>query len=417
MNNRVAFLSLHGCPVARLGEKDTGGMNVYLKEIAKHLGQLGIETDIYTRTHDPDDDQIIELGLNARVIHLKAGGYKYPKEDLHETVPEFIESLLAFQKREGLNYNVVHSHYWVSGFPGIELSKLWAVPHVSTFHTLAKSKLKARAEEKESELRIDMELKIIQESHGIVVSTESEVTDIHELYCKSERSSFKPNIRVIAPGVDLNMFKPADRNVARNKLGLSADKIIIYAGRVEPLKGIDIAIEAVAQLEQQESLKFLVIGGDLTSDSSLSDLKTLTSSLELDDTVEFIGSVTQSNLVEYYRAADVLIFPSYYESFGLVALEAMACGIPVIASRVGGLKTLIKNGETGYLIPFRCAEPFTEKLEIILANPSLRDAMGNTARLTAMGLGWEKAAEKLANFYNFLSGQSCLPSRHIANIF
>ena len=120
MNNRVAFLSLHGCPVARLGEKDTGGMNVYLKEIAKHLGQLGIETDIYTRTHDPDDDQIIELGLNARVIHLKAGGYKYPKEDLHETVPEFIESLLAFQKREGLNYNVVHSHYWVSGFPGIE---------------------------------------------------------------------------------------------------------------------------------------------------------------------------------------------------------------------------------------------------------------------------------------------------------
>ena len=408
MKYRVAFLSLHGCPVARLGEKDTGGMNVYLKETAKHLGKLGIKTDVYTRVHDLNDEEIISLGINARVIHIKAGELSQTKKDLYHTGPEFVGNILRFQKRENIEYDLIHAHYWLSGYPGIELSKLWSSPLVSTFHTLAKLKLKAKVGEKESEHRISSESETILKSHGIVVSTESEVRDIKELYFKVNENFTNFKIRIISPGVDLDVFKPGDRSAARNKLGLTKAKMVLYAGRLEPLKGIDIAIEAVSKLDTHEIVNLTVVGGDSTSEDIVLELKSLAGSLGISERVKFIGSISQSELADYYRAADVLIFPSYYESFGLVALEAMASGIPVVASRVGGLMDLIKNGEAGYLVPFRCAESFAEKLEVILANPSLQEAMGKSANAIAMKCGWEDVAKNLAKFYMSLSSEFSL---------
>ena len=416
MEYRVAFLSLHGCPVARLGEKDTGGMNVYLKETAKHLGKLGVKTDVYTRVHDPNDEEIIQLGINARVIHLKAGESSDTKEDLYHTGPEFIENVLRFQRKENIEYNLVHSHYWLSGYPGIKLSKFWSVPLVSTFHTLAKLKLKAKAEEKESQRRILTETEMILESSGLVVSTASEVDDIKELYFKEGTNFTESKIKVITPGVNLNVFKPGNRSVTKQKLQLPPTKMVLYAGRVEPLKGIDIAIQAVAKLEIDELVDLIIVGGDATSEHIVSDLKNLAGSLGITKRVKFVGSISQSELADFYRAADVLIFPSYYESFGLVALEAMASGTPVVASRVGGLPKLVRNGETGYLVPFRCAESFTEKLEVILSNPSLQDAMSNSARCTAMEYGWAGVAENLAKFYMSLSDEFSLVPEHAVEI-
>ena len=293
---------------------------------------------------------------------------------------------------------------------------MWAAPLVSTFHTLAKLKLKAKAEEKESERRISSESETILESHGIVVSTESEGRDIKELYFKSDENFTNSKIRVIPPGVDLEVFKPGDRSAARNKLGLTNAKMVLYAGRLEPLKGIDIAIEALAKLDTHEIVNLIVVGGDSTSEDFVVELKRLAGSLGISERVKFIGSISQPELADYYRAADVLIFPSYYESFGLVALEAMVSGIPVVASRVGGLTDLVKNGETGYLVPFRCAESFTEKLEVILANPSLQEAMGASARSVAMKCGWKDVAKNLAKFYMSLSSEFSLESKKIIEI-
>jgi len=407
---RVAFLSLHGCPVARLGEKDTGGMNVYLKETAKHLGKLGIKIDVYTRVHDPNDEEVIQLGINARVIHLKAGESNQKKEDLYRAGPEFVENVLRFQKHEKIEYNLVHSHYWLSNYPGITLSKSWSVPLVSTFHTLAKLKLRAKAEEMESIRRIESETDAVLRSDGIVVSTDSEVLDINQLYVKSDKTFDDSKIKVITPGVNLQVFQPGNRSKAKEKLSLSSGKMVLYAGRVEPLKGIDIAINAISKLELNEVVDLIVVGGDSTSDTIVAELKELARSFGIYKQVKFVGSVRQSLLAEFYRAADALIFPSYYESFGLVALEAMASGTPVVASRVGGLPQLIKNGETGYLVPFRCPESFTEKLEVILSNPILQDAIGASARRDAMDYSWGNAAKKLARFYFSLSGQYSLAS-------
>tara|TARA_Y100000590_G_scaffold279551_2_gene313955 strand:+ start:4115 stop:5293 length:1179 start_codon:yes stop_codon:yes gene_type:complete len=385
-------------------------MNVYLKETAKHLGKLGIKIDVYTRVHDPNDEEVIQLGINARVIHLKAGESNQKKEDLYRAGPEFVENVLRFQKHEKIEYNLVHSHYWLSNYPGITLSKSWSVPLVSTFHTLAKLKLRAKAEEMESIRRIESETDAVLRSDGIVVSTDSEVLDINQLYVKSDKTFDDSKIKVITPGVNLQVFQPGNRSKAKEKLSLSSGKMVLYAGRVEPLKGIDIAINAISKLELNEVVDLIVVGGDSTSDTIVAELKELARSFGIYKQVKFVGSVRQSLLAEFYRAADALIFPSYYESFGLVALEAMASGTPVVASRVGGLPQLIKNGETGYLVPFRCPESFTEKLEVILSNPILQDAIGASARRDAMDYSWGNAAKKLARFYFSLSGQYSLAS-------
>tara|TARA_A100001037_G_scaffold306824_1_gene356313 strand:- start:83180 stop:84358 length:1179 start_codon:yes stop_codon:yes gene_type:complete len=385
-------------------------MNVYLKETAKHLGKLGIKIDVYTRVHDPNDEEVIQLGINARVIHLKAGEFNQKKEDLYRAGPEFVENVLRFQKHEKIEYNLVHSHYWLSNYPGITLSKSWSVPLVSTFHTLAKLKLRAKAEEMESIRRIESETDAVLRSDGIVVSTDSEVLDINQLYVKSDKTFDDSKIKVITPGVNLQVFQPGNRSKAKEKLSLSSGKMVLYAGRVEPLKGIDIAINAISKLELNEVVDLIVVGGDSTSDTIVAELKELARSFGIYKQVKFVGSVRQSLLAEFYRAADALIFPSYYESFGLVALEAMASGTPVVASRVGGLPQLIKNGETGYLVPFRCPESFTEKLEVILSNPILQDAIGASARRDAMDYSWGNAAKKLARFYFSLSGQYSLAS-------
>ena len=398
---KIAMLSFHGCPFARLGEKDSGGMNVYVLQAARELARRGLSVDIFTRYHDPNDLQVDELEYGVRLVHLKAGPYDSAKEGLYEYIPEFLTSLEAFHRSGDTRYDLVQSHYWLSGPVGEILSEMWNVPHAITFHTLAKTKKQARSGEHEPEMRSTVEQRSMERADAVVVSTAQEGEDIRRLYGKSSRT-----VRVIPAGVDLNLFKPVQKEEARRALGLSESKVVLYVGRLEPLKGVDILLEAVWRLEDRSDTRLLVVGGGLQTDDEFRRLKASADRLGIADMVTFTGSVKQSDLPVYYSAADVFALPSYYESFGLVALEAMACGAPVVASRVGGLKTFVENGVTGYLIPWRCPEPFAQRLDMLLANPSLREKLGKAGRAAALEMGWGRTADSLIDLYSELSGSA-----------
>lgn len=395
--NRLALLSFHGCPVARLGEKDTGGMNVYVLQLARQLARKGIGVDVFTRSHDPDDPKIVELEPGARVVHLNAGPHAAAKQDLSDYIPAFLRELSDFQRSEGARYDLVHSHYWLSGRVGMTLSRTWGVPHVTTFHTLAKTKLRARAGERESPQRVAAESLIARNVDGMIVSTEEEKQDLARLYgaraCK---------INVVPAGVDLELFKPTDRQSARGLLGIRENQVILYVGRIEKLKGIEILLRAVTFLESTSDRRVVIVGGSPGNDAELDRLKALSVELGIAEQVTFTGAVSQTELPRYYSAADTFVFPSHSESFGLAVLEAMACGTPVVVSRVGGLKTFVDSGKTGYLVPWRCPEAFTQRLETLLANPALKDAMGQAARAKALQMGWGHVAERTLEFYSGL---------------
>lgn len=391
----IALICFHSSPVGRLGDTKTGGMNVYVRQLALKLASLGCQVDVFTRAHDPDAPQIVPLGDGARVIHLEAGPPDAALDDFHSYTSTFAESVSLFARREGVRYDLIHSHYWLSGVIGIELSRRWNAPHVATFHTLARTKQRARAGERESERRAHSEQRIIDSAKALVVSTYIERDDIAKLYGTSGAS-----VRVIPPGVDLSLFQPVDTLAARRELGLADKRAILYVGRIEPLKGLDILIKAVSMLHDAANAKLIIVGGGLEDDAEMERLKNLASELDIINMVSFTGAVSQERLPTYYSAADVFVLPSWYESFGLVALEAMSCGTPVVVSRVGGLRTFVENGKTGYLVPWRCPEAFARSMDTLLANPALRDAMGSAARRKATRLSWAAMANSVLKCYS-----------------
>lgn len=396
----IAIISYHGCPVARLGEKDTGGMNVYVLNMAKELSYLGNKVDVFTRRHDISDPQIVSLSENARVIHVPAGIISEKKHNLHEYTNAFVEGVLNYTQDKNIIYDYIHSHYWLSGIVAEKLSDVWRIPHTVTFHTLAKTKIRARTGEEEGALRAESELKIMKSAMSILVLTEAEKLDINRLYKIPIEK-----IKVIPGGVDTETFYPENKVWARKYLNIPNKKTLLYAGRIEPIKGLDILIESFHTIQQHQDCQLVIVGGNLGGDDELDKLKSYARQLGLLNKIIFIGSVTQEELRYYYSAADIFVFPSHYESFGLVALESMACGTPVVASRVGGIPSFIDDGKTGYLIPRRCPDPFVDKLEILLSNRDLRDYMGNSALEKARIMDWKTTALNLTNYYKNLLTQ------------
>jgi len=393
---KIAVISFHGCPVARLGERDTGGMNVYVLQTAKVLGRLGHQVDIYTRYHDHNDLPITELENNVRIIHLKAGPLGEPKNNLPLHIPQFLSELNSFKASHNLQYDLVHSHYWLSGKVGINLSKEWDIPHVISFHTLAKIKEKALIQEKAPLNRVRGELDIIEQAHAIIGMSDYEKNDLVKLYGASLQK-----ISVIQPGVDLKLFKPIDKNVAKQSLGLGTERIILFVGRIEILKGIDILIEAFASLPDPLK-KLLIVGGNSVKDNQITRLKQKAEQLGVINQIDFIGTIPQDQLPIYYNAAELTVVPSYYESFGLVALESMACGTPVIASRVGGLQDIVKHNKTGYLIPWRSPDSFAQQINTLLENKSLHNSMSIESISEASKMGWDKTVRNLLSLYECL---------------
>ena len=395
---RIALISVHGCPVAQLGNKYTGGMNVYIRHIAEELSNRGIYVDIFTRSHDPEESEIVKLSERARVIHIGAGHVSNDKAIIPYHLPEFLCRLLEYTGLNGLSYDLVHSHYWLSGRIGVILARHWDVPHLVSFHTLAEIKQRARVGERESEQRTRGEKRVIQSANSIVAFSQHERDAMIRFYDAPEEK-----IEVIPCGVDAQLFSPSDHGLAKRKLGLEGSSVVLFVGRLEPIKGVEILLEAVAQLEDMGSVKTLIIGGNLEEhDQEMERLQSIGQELGISNKVDFVGRLDQEELPIYYNAADICVVPSYYESFGLVALEAMACGTPVIASRVGGLPTFIKDGLTGYLVESRCPEPFTDRLEILLSSPRIRMAMGEASRKAALAMGWSSVVESLIESYTSL---------------
>jgi D-inositol-3-phosphate glycosyltransferase len=397
---RVAMISYHTSPLAPLGGRDTGGMNVYVRQLSRELGQRGFQVDVFTRRQDASRPQVVAAGENVRVVNLNAGPPRpVEKARLHQHLAEFEENLVRFAALGGQEpaYDLLHSHYWLSGWAALRLQERWGVPHVTMFHTLGEVKNRARVTEHEAPLRIRVERRLAQEADRIVCASEHEKHLLTRLY-----DAGPGRVAVVPCGVDLDLFRPQDKGAARQALGLSDERIILFVGRIEPLKGIDILINAVAQLEEGADFHVLIVGGDKRSQRQVSHLQELASGLGIGERVCFLGAVDHEKLPLYYNAADVCVVPSYYESFGLVALEAMACGTPVVASRVGGLTGTVKDGETGYLISWRCPEPFAERLELLLGNETLRRRFGESAREVVERYRWTNVAEAVVGLYEEL---------------
>ena len=389
----VAVITVHGCPLRQAGSKDSGGMNIYILEMAKRLAARGVQVDVFTRHHDPLDPQVVMLAPGARLIHLPAGAPPLDKSGVYELLPQFISQMRRFCIANRLNYDLVSTHYWLSGLVGMRLASEWGVPHTTSFHTMAEMKRRGRPEETEVEQRDVSESAIACAADSIVVWTNDEKDAIVD-YCDIDPAK----VSVIPPGVDLSRFRPMSQSQSREFLGYGEEKNILFVGRLEPLKGLDVLFRAVAALEDLGNITLNVVGGDENSEEK-TRLQTLASRMKLTQNIRFIGSVSQDELPLHYNAADVCVLPSHYESFGLAALEAAACGRPVVASEVGGLPSIVRNGSTGFLVEPKHSDSMAERLCELLGDDMLRSRMGSAARTHAETLGWDRSADALLDRY------------------
>jgi D-inositol-3-phosphate glycosyltransferase len=405
----IAMLSYHTCPLATLGGKHTGGMNVYVHELTRHLGSLGIHVDVFTRSQDEHVPHVLhDLGYGNRVVHIPAGPESpTPKKDLPLYVPEFAEGILKFSESKGIQYDLIHSHYWMSGVAAEILKNMWDVPVIQMFHTLGvmKNRIARSESEKESPFRIESEKRIVAFTNRIVIATPAEKEQLISNYEADEKK-----LVIIPPGVDTTRFYPIPEDEARAVIGVpSGNCMILFVGRIEPLKGIETLLRAIALLLQTEEIEecnyyLAIIGGETDGNgddmnSEMSRLQKLSRELGIHDTVIFLGKRSQETLPYYYSAAQVVVVPSLYESFGMVALEAMACGVPVIASQVGGLPYLVQDGKTGYVIPDGNPGILKQRLMQLIEAPALRDEMCGQAVDYARSYDWSLIAKKVSDLY------------------
>jgi D-inositol-3-phosphate glycosyltransferase len=405
---RIAVISYHTCPLATLGGKDAGGMNVYVREMSRFLGREGIQLDVFTRSQDEHVPHVLhDLGFGNRVAHITAGAeHPLPKKELACLIPEFADHILEFARNKELKYDLIHSHYWMSGLAAEKLAESWQVPVIQMFHTLGKLKQKVakNAEEAEGEYRINGENRVISSADKIIASTSTEKDQLESLY-----GAEPGKIEIIPPGVDLSRFYPIPPDEAKEFVGIPLDeRMLLFVGRIEPLKGIRTLLRAICYLREKEggekNLCLAVIGGDLENhdgkeSEEMSLLNQLRDEYGLQDMVTFLGKQSQDSLPYYYSAAEMVIMPSHYESFGMVALEAMACGTPVIASLVGGLIHLVEDGVTGYHVPVDDPAALSERISGLLQDKALRYRMGHDAFAFAKKFGWENITERMIKFY------------------
>lgn len=409
MIHRVAMLSVHTCPLATLGGKETGGMNVYVRDLSRELSRQGIVVDCFTRSQNPNMPRInSKLAPNGRVIHMPAGPEtSYDKNRILDHLPEFTQGVLDFARREGLVYDVIHSHYWLSGLAARELRRAWNAPIVHMFHTLGhmKNSVASSPMEWEAEQRIEGEAEVMSFADRLVAATPLERAQMVWLY-----GADATKIAVVPCGVDLELFQPIPQEEAKRVLGLPFERcVILFVGRIEPLKGIDTLLRAIALIAPdmpcwRDELSVVIIGGAPGAgveqvNAELARLERLRVELGIEDLVTFQGAKDQDTLAYYYSAAEVVVMPSHYESFGMVALEAMACGTPVVASKVGGLAFSVQHAQTGFLVPDGDAEALADRIRLLLKDKDLRQQMGKNAARWARRYGWPDIADQIVDLY------------------
>ncbi|MCL4507111.1 MAG: glycosyltransferase [Chloroflexi bacterium] len=431
---KIALISFHTSPLATLGGKDTGGMNVFVRETARELAHRNIAVDVFTRSQSAQSLRVDpRIAPNARVIHVPAGPEEaVPKRELWRYVEPFTEWLRRFSSAEnedettlhrtpdGLDrrpYDLIHSHYWLSGLVADNLRQCWGTRYVHTFHTLAelKNQIAESPDQREPVERLRGELSICSSADLITASTKVEQQQLAHYYGASTA-----RIRVVPPGVDTAKFHPIEQSYAKSVIGApQAHRMVLFAGRIEPLKGIDTLFRAMAIVSERLSkgkrdganpgfdLCVAVIGGDPSETGQrenveMARLHALRNELGLNDLITFIGARDQDTLQYYYSAADCLVMPSHYESFGMVALEAMACGTPVVVSDVGGLSQLVRHNQTGFKVQTKDVSAMADAIERLLTNEVLRRRMGYRASCYAEDYSWSKIVDRLMGVYEEL---------------
>ena len=403
---RVAVISLHTSPLLQPGAGDSGGMNVYVRELVSSLSQIGIECTTFTRADREGLPAEVLVEPGHRVVHIEAGPHHLPKEALPEISDQFCHGVMEWIDANE-KPDIIHGNYWLSGVVGHHLKHELDVPFVSTFHTLAR--VKAEGGDPEPKWRDRAEAEIIQCSDAICVSCVEEEEQFRRLYGNPHG-----RIEIIAPGVEHAFFAPGDQAGARRAINVDPDiPFVLFVGRIQPLKGPDVAIRALAALERPEA-QLAIVGGSSgrNGDVQASEARALVDELGLHDQVHFIEPKPHHILSTWYRAADVVLVPSRSESFGLVALEAAACGVPVVASAVGGLLSLVDDGETGYLIEGRKPADYADAMRTILNDSELAASMGKAAVERAKAYTWRAAAERLRDVYADLGAESLVTRHH-----
>lgn len=403
MTRRAAIISYHSSPLLEPGTGDSGGMTIFVRELTGALAKRGTSTDIYTRSTGAHE-RVKELSPGVRVISIDAGPPgPLAKADLPRHLDEFTTGIRAFTTAQRLRYDIIHSHYWHSGLVGRALATVWDSPLVHSHHTLGlvKNRFLAPGDAPEPDVRLDGERSVIEGADVLVASTDEEWGQLSCLY-----GAPHDRLKVVHPGVNHEIFTPGDSAAARRDLGLTDELTVLYVGRIQPLKGLELAIRSVEQLVPalDRPLAFFVVGGASGpgGDDEIDCLQNLVSELDLKNIVRFVGAQPHFRLPTFYRAADALVVCSYSESFGLAALEAHACGTPVVATPVGGLSHIVADGESGFLVDTRDPSTFAGRLKTLLADEDLRTSFSDAAVRVAQNFSWENTADSLHTLYDCL---------------
>jgi D-inositol-3-phosphate glycosyltransferase len=418
----IALISEHGDPAAEIGKDAAGGQNVYVRQIGEALAKLGWQVDMFTRKCHPTDEPIVQHSPHCRTIRLVAGPQTYiPRDRLFEYMPEFVAAFQKFQQQEGINYPLVHTHYWMSGWIGLQLKQQQNVQLIHTYHSLGAVKYQAVTEIPEiAKTRLEVECQILEQSNCVVATSPQESEDLQQLVSQFGQ------VEIIPCGTDVQNFRRISKLDARQQLGIDpTDRVVLYVGRFDPRKGIETLVRACAELrtqlaaEPERQLRLLIVGGSDPNEADGAEcqrIQGLVDRLGIADMTQFVGMVGHDRLPLYYTAADVCGIPSHYEPFGLVAIEAMACGTPVVASAVGGLKFTVIPEETGLLVPAQDASGFAKAIERILTNDLWASELRERASERVLeNFSWGGVAVRLSDLYRRLLAQSLLEPRQVAN--
>ena len=410
--SHIATLMVHSSPLDQAGTGDAGGMNVYVVESAKKMAAAGVNVDIFTRTNHSNLPETVEIADGVSVKHLVAGPFEgLSKEDLPSQLGALTSSFMNYQKQLPNDYySLLHSHYWISGQLGWMVSERTGIPLIHTMHTTAKVKnLNLADDEKpEPQTRAIGEEQVVKASTGLIANTDAEAASLVSLY-----DACPDNVFVVAPGVDLQTFSPGSgKSAARIKLNIAPDAIMLtFVGRIQPHKGPDVLLRAVAEMvthspHLKAKLAVVIMGGASGSGlNELEKLKVLAKFLKIEDVTHFVAPVKRDELANWYRASDLVCVPSYSESFGLVALEAQACGTPVVATAIGGLRTAVSDGISGSLVDGHDPKAWSAVISRLIAEPQRRLLLSMGAVVHASHFGWENTAHKTLEVYDWALSQ------------
>ncbi|BAT53293.1 putative glycosyl transferase [Nostoc sp. NIES-3756] len=405
---RIALISVHGDPAIEIGKEEAGGQNVYVREVGKALAQLGWQVDMFSRRVSPEQELIVHHSPLCRTIRLTAGPEEFvPRDNGFQYLPEFVKQLLRFQKENNFTYPIVHTNYWLSSWVGMQLKEIQGSKQVHTYHSLGAVKYKAiDTIPLIATKRLSVEKQVLETAERIVATSPQEQQHMRSLV------STKGYIDIVPCGTDIQRFGSIARQAARAELGIDQDaKVVLYVGRFDPRKGIETIVRAVnkSQLRNSGKLKLIIGGGSTPGNSDGRErdrIEGIVQELGMADIASFPGRLSQDILPAYYAAADVCVVPSHYEPFGLVAIESMASGTPVVASDVGGLQFTVISEKTGLLVPPKDVAAFKTAIDRILLNPAWRDELGVAARRhTTDKFSWDGVAFQLDEIYNQLLTQ------------